>query len=246
MSNTPLESSSVDVAVFCLSLMGTNYSSYIKEAHRVLRPSGWLLIAEVKSRFDPNNGGADPKDFVKAVSDLGFSSSLKDFSNKMFILLHFKKKAEPISLRAVASGKPKLPGSDSRFNLVQFFAASGRYQTGRASGLLFCGWLLIAEVKSRFDPNNGGADPKDFVKAVSDLGFSSSLKDFSNKMFILLHFKKKAEPISLRAVASWRPKLPGSDSRFNLVRSFAASGRYQTGRASGLLVWCVVSCSGLG
>ncbi|KAF3547629.1 hypothetical protein DY000_02002675 [Brassica cretica] len=45
--------------------------------------------------------------------------------------------AEPISLRAVASGRPKLPGSDSRFNLVQSFAASGRYQTGRASGLLF-------------------------------------------------------------------------------------------------------------
>ncbi|KAF2568324.1 hypothetical protein F2Q68_00025530 [Brassica cretica] len=45
--------------------------------------------------------------------------------------------AEPISLRAVASGRLKLPGSDSRFNLVQSFAASGRYQTGRASGLLF-------------------------------------------------------------------------------------------------------------
>ncbi|EOA17137.1 hypothetical protein CARUB_v10005401mg [Capsella rubella] len=94
MSNTSLESSSVDVAVFCLSLMGTNYSSYIKEAHRVLRPSGMLLIAEVKSRFDPNNGGADPKDFVKAVCDLGFTSVLKDFSNKMFILLHFKKKEQ--------------------------------------------------------------------------------------------------------------------------------------------------------
>ncbi|CAN8233186.1 unnamed protein product [Cochlearia groenlandica] len=92
MANTPLESTSVDVAVFCLSLMGTNYSSFIKEAHRVLRPSGWLLIAEVKSRFDPNNGGADPKDFVKAVCDLGFTSVLKDFSNKMFILFHFKKK----------------------------------------------------------------------------------------------------------------------------------------------------------
>ncbi|CAA7055231.1 unnamed protein product [Microthlaspi erraticum] len=92
MSNTSLESSSVDVAVFCLSLMGTNYSSYIREAYRVLRPSGYLLIAEVKSRFDPNNGGADPKDFVKAVCELGFKSELKDFSNKMFILLHFKKK----------------------------------------------------------------------------------------------------------------------------------------------------------
>ncbi|XP_019089303.1 PREDICTED: ribosomal RNA-processing protein 8-like isoform X1 [Camelina sativa] len=124
MSNTSLESSSVDVAVFCLSLMGTNYSSYIKEAHRVLRPSGMLLIAEVKSRFDPNNGGADPIDFVKAVCDLGFTSVLKvksfvsiysspsffflvspmrkililfflqDVSNKMFILLHFKKKEQ--------------------------------------------------------------------------------------------------------------------------------------------------------
>ncbi|XP_019086814.1 PREDICTED: ribosomal RNA-processing protein 8-like isoform X1 [Camelina sativa] len=125
MSNTSLESSSVDVAVFCLSLMGTNYSSYIKEAHRVLRPSGMLLIAEVKSRFDPNNGGGDPKDFVKAVCDLGFTSVLKvksfvsyillsfffflrfpymrkililfflqDVSNKMFILLHFKKKEQ--------------------------------------------------------------------------------------------------------------------------------------------------------
>ncbi|VVB09390.1 unnamed protein product [Arabis nemorensis] len=94
MSNTPLESSSVDVAVFCLSLMGTNYSSYINEAYRVLRPSGWLLIAEVKSRFDPNNGGADPKDFVKAVCNLGFTSVLKDFSNKMFILWHFQKKEQ--------------------------------------------------------------------------------------------------------------------------------------------------------
>lgn len=141
----------MDVTVFCLSLMGTNYSSYIKEAHRVLRPrysfvylpvsssswvfvmilnnnslgvfnSGMLLIAEVKSRFDPNNGGADPKDFVKAVCELGFTSVLKvkyfvsllflffisgmrkkliwffaqDFSNKMFILFHFKKKVSEI------------------------------------------------------------------------------------------------------------------------------------------------------
>lgn len=92
MSNTPLGSSSVDVAVFCLSLMGTNFSNFLKEAHRVLKTSGWLLIAEVKSRFDPSNGGADPNKFTKAVCDLGFTSVSKDFSNKMFILLYFKKK----------------------------------------------------------------------------------------------------------------------------------------------------------
>ncbi|XP_031478121.1 ribosomal RNA-processing protein 8 [Nymphaea colorata] len=91
MSKTPLASSSVDVAVFCLSLMGTNFPSYLEEAHRVLKPSGWLLIAEVKSRFDPNNGGADPNIFSKCVHKLGFSTVSKDFSNKMFILLIFRK-----------------------------------------------------------------------------------------------------------------------------------------------------------
>lgn len=92
MSNTPLESSSIDVAVFCLSLMGTNFPNYLQEANRVLKPSGWLLIAEVKSRFDPNTGGADPDRFCQAVCELGFTSASKDFSNKMFLLLYFKKK----------------------------------------------------------------------------------------------------------------------------------------------------------
>lgn len=97
MSNTPLDSCSVDVAVFCLSLMGTDFPSYLQEAQRVLKPSGWLLIAEVKSRFDPNSGGADPNRFVKAVCELGFTSVLKDFSNKMFLLFFFKRKGKQSS-----------------------------------------------------------------------------------------------------------------------------------------------------
>lgn len=36
-SQVPLPDSSVDVAVFCLSLMGTNLVEYLREAHRVLR-----------------------------------------------------------------------------------------------------------------------------------------------------------------------------------------------------------------
>lgn len=35
--------------------------------------SGWLLIAEVRSRLDPNTGGADPDKFSEAISQLGFS-----------------------------------------------------------------------------------------------------------------------------------------------------------------------------
>ncbi|XP_006650783.2 ribosomal RNA-processing protein 8 [Oryza brachyantha] len=92
MAHTPLQSSSVEVAIFCLSLMGTNYPRYIEEANRVLKPSGWLLIAEVRSRLDPNTGGADPDKFCEAISKLGFSLVSKDAKNKMFILFYFRKK----------------------------------------------------------------------------------------------------------------------------------------------------------
>ncbi|RDX76736.1 Ribosomal RNA-processing protein 8, partial [Mucuna pruriens] len=99
MANTSLVSSSVDVAIFCLSLMGTNYQSYLEESYRVLKPGGWLLIAEVKSRFDPNTGGADPEKFLNAISELGFKSVKQDFSNKMFILFYFTKKEKQIYKR---------------------------------------------------------------------------------------------------------------------------------------------------
>ncbi|CAM0945435.1 unnamed protein product [Alopecurus aequalis] len=92
MAHTPLEPSSVDVAIFCLSLMGTNFPSYLQEANRVLKPSGWLLIAEVRSRLDPNTGGADPDKFSEAISQLGFSLVTKDVNNKMFVLFYFRKK----------------------------------------------------------------------------------------------------------------------------------------------------------
>ncbi|XP_042501281.1 ribosomal RNA-processing protein 8-like [Macadamia integrifolia] len=85
----------MDVAVFCLSLMGTNFPNYLQEAQRVLKPCGWLLIAEVKSRLDPNTGGADPNSFSKAICELGFKLISKDFSNKMFVLFFFKKKEKP-------------------------------------------------------------------------------------------------------------------------------------------------------
>ncbi|KAL2872317.1 25S rRNA (adenine645-N1)-methyltransferase [Aspergillus lucknowensis] len=53
ISNLPAEDGSVDIAIFCLSLMGTNWVSFVEEAWRVLRSDGkgecW--VSEVKSRF---------------------------------------------------------------------------------------------------------------------------------------------------------------------------------------------------
>jgi len=52
MADLPLRDGSVDVAVFCLALMGTNWLDFVDEAWRVLRARGAeLWVAEIKSRF---------------------------------------------------------------------------------------------------------------------------------------------------------------------------------------------------
>lgn len=38
IAHLPLEDTSIDVAIFCLSLMGTDFLKFLKEAFRVLRP----------------------------------------------------------------------------------------------------------------------------------------------------------------------------------------------------------------
>jgi len=49
----PLRDGEADIAVFCLSLMGTNWVSFVEEAWRILRGDGKgeVWVAEVKSRF---------------------------------------------------------------------------------------------------------------------------------------------------------------------------------------------------
>lgn len=51
IANLPLEDGSIDIAIFCLALMGTNWVDFIEEAFRILRWKGELWVAEIKSRF---------------------------------------------------------------------------------------------------------------------------------------------------------------------------------------------------
>ncbi|KAL4722789.1 25S rRNA (adenine645-N1)-methyltransferase [Fusarium chlamydosporum] len=53
IANLPLPDGSVNVAVFCLALMGTNWVDFIEEAYRILHWKGELWVAEIKSRFGP-------------------------------------------------------------------------------------------------------------------------------------------------------------------------------------------------
>lgn len=44
MASVPIKDASVHVAVFCLSLMGTNLADFLREAHRVLVPGGLVKV----------------------------------------------------------------------------------------------------------------------------------------------------------------------------------------------------------
>ncbi|KAG0649276.1 25S rRNA (adenine-N(1))-methyltransferase [Hyphodiscus hymeniophilus] len=61
IANLPLEDGSVDVAIFCLALMGTNWVNFIEEAFRILRWKGELWVAEIKSRFGRVGGGKNKR-----------------------------------------------------------------------------------------------------------------------------------------------------------------------------------------
>ncbi|NXX20839.1 RRP8 protein, partial [Podargus strigoides] len=89
MAQVPLADGSVDVAVFCLALMGTNLREILGEANRVLKPGGTLMVAEVASRFE------DTRAFVGAMAQLGFKSVSKDLSSAFFHLLEFAKTGPP-------------------------------------------------------------------------------------------------------------------------------------------------------
>ena len=66
IAHVPLEDDTLDLAIFCLSLMGSNFTDYIREAHRCLHIDGHLHIWEAASYFD------DVKKFTSALAKLGF------------------------------------------------------------------------------------------------------------------------------------------------------------------------------
>jgi superfamily II DNA or RNA helicase len=66
ISNVPLPDNTLDVAVFSLSLMGTNYVEYIKEGYRTLRSYGKIYICE------PLKSWENEQELVRTISDCGF------------------------------------------------------------------------------------------------------------------------------------------------------------------------------
>lgn len=106
MANVPLEDGTVDTAVFCLSLMGTNLADFIREAHRVLKPEGLLKIAEVRSRLESTANKDELEGFIDVLGKLGFTCTKKDRSSKMFVMLELKKSGKRPDRKLEFSAKP--------------------------------------------------------------------------------------------------------------------------------------------
>jgi superfamily II DNA or RNA helicase len=66
IAHVPLDSGALDVAIFCLSLMGANFTDYVREGHRCLRLDGRLHIWEPAGYFD------DVTKFCSKLGRLGF------------------------------------------------------------------------------------------------------------------------------------------------------------------------------
>lgn len=88
MSKVPLEANSVNVVVYCLSLMGTNLKDFFLEANRILKVNGIVKIAEVQSRFEKVG------QFVDFVQKCGFELVNKDLNEKLFFFFTFKKTSD--------------------------------------------------------------------------------------------------------------------------------------------------------
>ena len=86
MRDLPLDTASVDISVFCLSLMGTNIGEFLLEAGRILRRRGELIIAEIASRF------GDIDRFIASVEQLNFKLVSREQLTGLFVLLIFRKR----------------------------------------------------------------------------------------------------------------------------------------------------------
>ncbi|CAI2378136.1 unnamed protein product [Moneuplotes crassus] len=83
IAHLPLEDNSVDIAIFSLSLMSTNFLDHLLEANRILKVDGLLFVAEVSSRLEINK-------FVSLLHKFGFKKKKVGQIKTFFYVKTFK------------------------------------------------------------------------------------------------------------------------------------------------------------
>ncbi|EAN31044.1 putative methyltransferase family protein [Theileria parva strain Muguga] len=85
IKRVPLETGVLDVVIFCLSLMGTDWPLFILEATRTTKIKGRLKIVEVTSRI------SNPKEFINFITSFGYAlhSSNHNTTGDYFVWFEF-------------------------------------------------------------------------------------------------------------------------------------------------------------
>jgi hypothetical protein len=86
ISNVPLDNNVLDVAVFSLSLMGTNYRDYLEEGHRTLRPYGLIMVCEPKGTWEEN-----PTELLDILRGIGFTVDIDRVTDKFIYITGIKR-----------------------------------------------------------------------------------------------------------------------------------------------------------
>lgn len=163
IANLPLADGSVNVAIFCLALMGTNWLDFVEEAYRVLHWKGELWVAEIKSRL--GHVGAPGGKRAPGGGNGGGGNSVVTHS------VGNRKKA------AAAGNNSNNPKKDPA-------AAAAAEKAQNAA--------LAVEVDGAEDRRNE-TDVRAFVEALRKRGFVlQGEADLRNKMFVKMHFVKAA------------------------------------------------------
>ena len=89
--NEIIQNNSMDVAVFCLSLWGTNYKDYFTEAYRILDSDGKMFIVEPSSKFGEHERYNTIDNFVDEVEKYGFERIGKVENRNNFTYFKFQK-----------------------------------------------------------------------------------------------------------------------------------------------------------
>ncbi|KAF2469644.1 uncharacterized protein BDR25DRAFT_304363 [Lindgomyces ingoldianus] len=153
ISALPLPDSSIDVAIFCLALMGTNWLDFIDEAYRILRWKGELWVAEIKSRFGRVTRSGKPP--INSVGSL--QKKDKKVKGK-------KKKEEEVA-------KEGVQGSDDEAELAEHVdGAQGKEGTDVSAfveALRKRGFMLDGEPNAAIDLSNKMFVKMQFIKGTN-------------------------------------------------------------------------------
>lgn len=94
IARTGLPDACARCCVLSLSLMGTNYAEFLREAMRLLQPGGVLLIVEIASRLH------SPENFARVVANFGARVLQQRQLAGFFWFFAFRRGAAPLSPQA--------------------------------------------------------------------------------------------------------------------------------------------------